>query len=60
MAFALVDLLLYVFMSDMLVCYRCRARFRQANLHDDLPRFDLEVAERYRQESIRLKESQNS
>ena len=24
MAFALVDLLLYTFMRDMLVCYRCR------------------------------------
>lgn len=58
MGFALIDMLLYFFMSDMLVCYRCRARFRRANLNDELPRFDLEVAERYRQESIRLEESQ--
>lgn len=58
MGFALIDMLLYLFMSDMLVCYRCRSRFRHANLNDELPRFDLETAERYRQESIRLKESQ--
>ena len=57
MGFALLDLLLYTFMSDMLVCYRCSARYRHANLGVDPRRFDLEVAERYRQESIRLEES---
>ena len=55
MAFALADLLLYALMSDVLVCYRCAARYRQANLEaDDHPRFNLETAERYRQESLRL------
>lgn len=57
MGFALVDLLLYTFMPDMLVCYRCSARYRHADLGEDPRRFDLEVAERYRQESIRLEES---
>ena len=57
MGFALVDLLLYALMSDVLVCYRCEARYRKANLEsDDHPRFSLETAERYRQEAIRLKE----
>lgn len=59
MAFALVDLLLYTLMRDVLVCYRCQARYRQVNFEpDDHPRFNLETAERYRQESLRLKESQ--
>lgn len=58
MAFALIDLLLYALMSDVLVCYRCEARYRQANLDaDDHPRFSLETAERYRQESLRLQEA---
>ncbi len=55
MFFALGDFLLYTLMDDVLVCYRCRAKHHKARLTDDLPRFDLEVAERYRQEEIRLK-----
>lgn len=47
MAFALVDLLLYTFMPDMLVCYRCRARHRRTSLNEDHPTFDLELSERY-------------
>ncbi len=49
MAFALVDLLLYTFMSDMLVCYRCRARHRRTAMQDGHPAFNLEVNERYLQ-----------
>jgi DNA-directed RNA polymerase subunit RPC12/RpoP len=56
LVFAAFDLLLFVFMRDVLVCYRCRARHRKADLDEDHPRFNLEVAERYRQEEIRLKE----
>ncbi len=55
--FALIDLLLFLYMSDVLVCYRCGAAHRKANLVDEHPAFDLETAERYRQESIRLAES---
>src|ERR1700685_2988529 len=47
MAFALVDFLLFLFMRDVLVCYRCRARhggFQPASREA----FNLEVAERYR------------
>lgn len=53
MGFAFIDLLLYTFMGDMLVCYRCRARHRRAEMHEEHPKFDLEVAERYRQQEIR-------
>ena len=61
MAFALVDLLLYALMSDVLVCYRCEARYRRANLEADThPRFSLETAERYRQEALRLKNAQTA
>ena len=57
MVFALVDMLLYVFMSDVLVCYRCGTRHRYATLDDEHPRFNLETHERYRQEALRLEEA---
>lgn len=60
LAFAAIDLLLYVFMKDVLVCYRCSARHRKADLDENHPRFNLELAERYRQEEIRLNESEES
>lgn len=58
MAFAFVDLLLYTFMKDMLVCYRCGTRFRKTRIEDHHPAFNLELNERYRQEEIRLNEQQ--
>jgi hypothetical protein len=58
MVFALIDMLLFVFMKDVLVCYRCRARHRKAEIPDDHPRFDLELNERYRQEEKRLTEAE--
>lgn len=57
LGFALVDLLLFTFMKDVLVCYRCQARYRDVQFRDDHPRFNLETAERYRQEAARLEES---
>lgn len=60
LAFALADLLLYTFMPDVLVCYRCQARFRNASLDVDHPRFNLETAERYRQEAARVARMTNS
>lgn len=54
LAFALVDLLLYTFLSDRLVCYRCGARYRQTGPDAAVPPFNLETAERYRQEAHRL------
>jgi len=58
MAFALVDMVLYTFMSDVLVCYRCSARYRRAEMGEGDRQFDLEVAERYRQEARRLADSE--
>ena len=57
MGFALVDLVLFALMPDVLVCYRCGARHRHPQPDESIPRFDLEVAERYRQESARLEEA---
>ena len=58
--FALLDLVLYTLMRDVLVCYRCGSRHQRANMDEDHPRFDLETAERYRQEAIRLREARES
>lgn len=60
LVFAAIDMILYAVMNDVLVCYRCRARHRKANIQDDHPRFDLELNERYRQEEIRLAEAESS
>lgn len=57
MAFALLDFLLYLLMPDVLVCYRCAARHRNTSIDDEHPRFNLETAERYRQQRIRLEQS---
>ena len=57
LVFAAIDMALYAVMRDVLVCYRCSARHRKASLHDDHPRFNLELNERYRQEEIRLAEA---
>ena len=58
MVFALVDLCLFLIMSDALVCYRCHARFRRVGTADRHPKFNREVNERYRQESLRMAEHQ--
>lgn len=58
LAFAAIDMVLYAVMKDVLVCYRCSARHRKAKIHDDHPRFNLELNERYRQEEIRLAEAE--
>lgn len=58
--FALIDLLLYLFMPDVLVCYRCGARYGASAGKDQVAYFNLETAERYRQEKIRLGENPKS
>ena len=57
MVAALLDMLLYTFMGDMLVCYRCGARHRQTAMAEEHPRFDLETAERYRQQDLRQRQA---
>jgi len=56
MVFALVDLILYTFMNDMMVCYRCRARHRRIEMSGEHPTFNLELSERY----LRMKQRQKS
>ena len=56
MGFALLDLVLYLCMADVLVCYRCGSRHRRTEIDEQHASFDLEVAERYRQEAQRLAE----
>ena len=59
MAFALIDLVLYTVMPDVLVCYRCEARHRHGDFGEEHPKFDLEIAERYRQQAIRMEDVSN-
>jgi len=51
--FALLDMVLFAVLPDVLVCYRCRARHRTSG-GEDRTTFDLETAERYRQEQLRM------
>lgn len=54
MGFALLDLALYSLMSDVLVCYSCGARHRHIDPDERHLGFNLETAERHRQEAARL------
>lgn len=58
MLVALLDMALYIWMPDVLVCYRCNARHLDVNTtgHAD---FNHELFEKYRQEAIRLSQSEN-
>ncbi len=56
MVAGLIDMVLYTIMGDMLVCYRCGARHRKTTINDEHARFDLETAERYRQQGLRQRE----
>ena len=54
-AFAVLDMVLFAVLPDVLVCYRCRARHRTSG-GAGRTSFDLETAERYRQERLRAAE----
>lgn len=60
MIFAFIDMLLYTFMTDMLVCYRCRARHRKTALDEEHTGFNLELSERYVQMKKRQDEAERS
>ncbi len=60
MAFALIDMLLYLVMRDALVCYRCHARYHRVSEAETHAKFNLELNERYRQEALRLAESNSA
>jgi hypothetical protein len=53
MTFAVLDMVLFIVMPDVLVCYRCRARHRTSAGREQHGSFDHERAERYRQERLK-------
>lgn len=57
MGFALIDMLLYLTMPDVLVCYRCKTKHHAADVSGH-GAFDHELGERYRQEKIRLEQAE--
>lgn len=59
MALALLDMLLFVVMSDVLVCYRCQARHGKVDLTGRVA-YDHGLGERYRQEEIRMQANSKS
>jgi hypothetical protein len=50
---AIFDGLLYLWVGDVLVCYRCGAQFRGSAGEKEVDPFELEIGERYRQERLR-------
>lgn len=57
-ASALVDVILYMFVGNVLTCYRCHAEYRGAD-HSIHGVFNLDVHERYRQQEARLKDQRH-
>ena len=57
-ATALADVLLYSFVGDALMCYRCFAQYRGVKEMESHGPFDLETHERYRQMAARLEATQ--
>lgn len=55
---ALIDVVLYLTMGNVLECYRCHAQFRGLPGFDDYDQFDLEAYEKHRQQALRMKEVQ--
>jgi hypothetical protein len=52
------DFLLYNLVGDVVVCYRCHAQYRGLPNPAGFPPYELGIAERYRQEKIRLEQLQ--
>ncbi|ADB17011.1 hypothetical protein Psta_2341 [Pirellula staleyi DSM 6068] len=57
---ALIDLLLYLFVGNLLQCYRCQAQYRGVPGLENHEPFNLETHERYRQQAIRLAEAERA
>jgi len=57
---ALIDIILYFFVGNVLTCYRCHAEYRDLDGLDLHSPFNLETHERYRQEAARLRENERS
>jgi hypothetical protein len=56
---AALDGLLYVWVGDVVVCYRCDAHYRQLIPTGEHKPFELGIAERYRQERLRREQVKN-
>lgn len=54
---ALIDVVLYLTMGNVLECYRCHAQYRGLPGFERYEQFDLEAYERHRQQAIRLEEA---
>ena len=53
-ATALIDVVLYVLVGNLLECYRCHAQYRGVPGLENHEPFDLETHEKYRQQAARL------
>ena len=56
--FAGVDLLFYIFMRNLLQCYKCNSEFRGFEDSPEYQPFNLEVHEKYHQQRVRLERAQ--
>jgi hypothetical protein len=56
---AAFDGLLYLWVRDVIVCYRCQAHYRGARPNPKHKPFELTVHERYRQERLRREQLQD-
>lgn len=56
-ATALLDIVLYLIVGEVLECYNCQAMYRDLGEDSTWKSFDLETHERYRQTRIRMAES---
>lgn len=55
-ATALIDVVLYVLVGNLLMCYRCQAQYRGVDGIERHGGFELETHERHRQQLLRLAE----
>ena len=55
-ATALIDVILYVTVGNLLQCYRCQAQYRGVPGLDEREPFDLDTHEKHRQQKMRLKQ----
>ena len=56
-ATALLDVILYVTVGNLLQCYRCQAQYRGVPGLEEREPFNLETHEKHRQQQIRLKQT---
>jgi DNA-directed RNA polymerase subunit RPC12/RpoP len=59
-ATALIDVVLYLFVGNVLHCYRCHAQYRGLAELENHGGFDLETHEKHRQQLIRLAEAEKA